>query len=35
MDLMHFTTGEYISALIIAVDFEKAFDTLELTKHKS
>ena len=28
MDLMHFTTEENISALIIAVDFEKAFDTL-------
>ena len=28
---MHFTTEENISALIIAVDFEKAFDTLEWT----
>ena len=26
---MYFTTEENISALIIAVDFEKAFDTLE------
>ena len=31
IDLMHFTTEENISALIIAVDFEKAFDTLEWT----
>ena len=29
MDLMHFTTEEIISAVIIAFDFEKALDTLD------